>query len=96
MKAYYSILTQGESLIYKGLIESATNAAIYCEKIGIPMCRENVSELANGKRWSNKVIIIRHLVDEEVLITPTLLKDLRLKGERVAERLLKNRNKTKR
>lgn len=97
MKVFYTVFThdKGENLNYQGIEKSATDVSLFLKSKGYAIERENVSVMAQEvpKKMSSKVIVRKHLVDESVLITPKLLKDLKLEGIKAAKAVLRNRRK---
>lgn len=93
MAVLYSIIThsQGERLIYQGLCDKTTHVAKFLQSVGMKIRQPNVMELLRGTLWSNKVIVIKHEVDDSILLTHDLLKDLKLEGTKQAEAILKQR-----
>lgn len=97
MKVFYTVFfhDKGENLNYQGIEKSATDVALFLKSKGYAIERENVSVMAQEvpKKMSSKVIVRKHLVDESVLITPELLKNLKLEGIKAAKAVLRNRSK---
>lgn len=95
MKVFYTVFThdKGDNLNYQGIENSATGVALFLKSKGYAIERENVSVMAQEvpKKWSNKVIVRKHLVDESELITDRLLKNLKIEGTKQAEEILKLR-----
>lgn len=94
MKAFYSVFTvESGSLNYQGIAYGSVNASEFLKRKGIPVEHGNVLEMASNppKRNNSRCIVVRHLVKDHRLITEDLLKTLKMKGQRQAERLLKER-----
>lgn len=99
MKVFYTVFfhDKGENLNYQGIEKSATDVSLFLKSNGYAIERENVSVMAQEvpKRMNSKVIVRKHFVEESVLITPDLFKDLKLEGEKKAKALLRQRKQKK-
>lgn len=97
MRVFYSILfhDNDRTANYKGCTVSGPLCEAYLLSQGHAVYQADVSEMVNGKKWHEQVIIVRHLKDESLLIDTALLKDLKLEGTKQAEAILKQRRDKK-
>lgn len=93
MRVFYSILyhDNDRTVNYKGCNTSGPLCEAFLLSEGKELYQADVSEMVNGKKWHPSVIVIRHLVDESELLTPSLLKDLKLEGIKAAKAVLRQR-----
>lgn len=95
MRVLYSVFIHdnNETAIYKGVTVSGPLCQAYLISQGYKLYQADVSEMVNGKKWHESVLIIRHEIQEHELITPALLNDLKLRGQKEAKRILKSRKR---
>lgn len=76
---------------YLEVVWDAAHAVLVLKKEGHKFSRQHIHELVSGKRWSNRIIVVKHEIDDCEAITSSLLNDLKLRGQKEAKALLRQR-----